>query len=316
MKDLAGLLALLGDEVLSIVGPSDRLLTGVAPLDEATSDGEITFCTGRHPESAEKIAGTAAGVVLVPATLAAPVAGKTLLVVENPRLSFLRILRSIAHEARQVGVHPTAHVEPGARLGENVWVGPFCYVGECTIGDNTVLHGHVHVYGNGVRIGRNCNLYAHVTVGTDGFGYSRDEQGRPEMFPSIGGVVIEDEVDIHCYSNVDRGTLGDTVVGTGTKIDKYNHIGHNVRIGRYCLIKAQCVLAGGARVEDYATVGICVAVKNGGVRIGERAMVGMGAIVTRDVPPGETVAGNPARPLEEQKRIQEVLKQAAREGVI
>jgi len=184
-------------------------------------------------------------------------------------------------------------------------------VGKCEIGEGTVIHGHVHIYNSNVKIGKNVIIHAGTVIGVDGFGYERNESSKLEYFPSIGGVIIEDDVEIHSNVNVDRGTLGDTLIGRGTKIDKFCHIGHNVVIGKHCVITAHCMLGGSAQIGDYAWIAPCVCIREGGIKIGSHAFVGMAAVVTKDVPDGTMVVGAPARRIEEYKKILKAVKQLA-----
>lgn len=312
--ELGQILDVLGDDVLEVVGQRQRTITTLAPITEAQDSGAMVYCTAGRADSVKLIRETRAGVVLCAPDVSLEAVGdgdKTYIVVENPRLAFLRLVKTLMPQERPSGIHPTAQVDPRAKIGRDVYIGPFCSIGECEIGDGTVIQGHVHIYSSKVRIGKNCTIYAHTVIGTDGFGYGRNERGELEFFPSIGGVVIGDDVDIHCHCNVDRGTLGDTVIGRGTKIDKYNHIGHNVRIGEHCMIMAQGVFSGGAVIGDYVTIGICAAVRDLGIRIGDRAYIGMASVITKDVPPDTTVIGSPARQIDDYKRILEAMKQAA-----
>lgn len=312
--ELKTILGNLGGEVLQVVGSVDRVVERAAPVHEAADDGAISYISAGRADALDLMRATRAGVVLV-----APDVGlddlansdKTFIVVENPRLSFLRLVKSLYQQPRLRGIDPTAIIDPQAKIGKDVYIGPYCTIGACEIGDETVLHGHVHIYGSHVKIGKRCTIYAHTVIGTDGFGYGRNDDGEAEFFPSIGGVIIGDDVDIHCHCNVDRGTLGDTIIGQGTKVDKYNHIGHNVHIGKHCIIMAQSVFSGGVQVGDYVTMGICVAVRDEGIHIGDRAYVGMASVVTKDVPAGATYIGSPARPIDEYKRLLEVMKRAA-----
>jgi len=312
--ELQAILDILGDDVVRVVGSRDRAITRAWPIHEAPDAGAIVYCSAGRADALDLIRATPAGVIVcapdVPLDDVAD-SDKTFVVVANPRLSFLRLVNTLYPQPRPRGIHPTAIIDPKAQIGENVYIGPYCTIGECEIGDETVLHGHVHIYGHNVKIGKRCTIYAHTVIGTDGFGYGRNPDGEAKFFPSIGGVIIEDDVDIHCHCNVDRGTLGDTIIGQGTKVDKYNHIGHNVHIGKHCIIMAQSVFSGGAQVGDYVTMGICVAVRDEGIHIGDRAYVGMASVVTKDIPPGATYIGSPARPIEEHKRILEAMKQAA-----
>ncbi len=301
----------LGDEVLRVVGLADRLVTRAAPIHEAV-DGAISYVGAGRADALDLIRSTQAGVVLLaPDVSLDDVADseKTFIVVDNPRLSFLRLVKILYQQPRPRGIHPTAIVDPAAKIGNDVYIGPYCTVGACEIGDETVLHGHVHIYGDHVKIGKRCTIYSHTVIGTDGFGYSRNADDEAEFFPSIGRVIIGDDVDIHCHCNVDRGTLGDTIIGQGTKVDKYNHIGHNVHIGKHCIIMAQSVFSGGVQVGDYVTMGICIAVRDQGIHIGDRAYIGMASVVTKDVPAGTTYIGSPARPIDEHKRLLAAMKE-------
>ncbi|MEA2748782.1 MAG: hypothetical protein QOI41_2925, partial [Myxococcales bacterium] len=123
-----------------------------------------------------------------------------------------------------------------------------------------------------------------------------------------GTVVIEDDVDIGAHTNVQRGTLNETRIGQGTKIDSFVHVGHNSRVGCHVVITAQAMLGGSVTIGDYAWIGPAAVIRDGGVTIGAHALVGMGAVVAKDVAPHETVLGVPARPLAEFMQLQEQLK--------
>lgn len=139
-----------------------------------------------------------------------------------------------------------------------------------------------------VEIGENCS------IGYDGFGYERDEDGKLWKFPHYGGVIIESGVEIAQIVCIDRGTFDNTYIGEGTKIDNLVHVAHNVRVGKYCMIVAGTVIGGGAIIGDYSFLGINSSIRDG-IVIGEWAVVGMGAVVVEDVDPYTTVIGNPAK---------------------
>lgn len=147
------------------------------------------------------------------------------------------------------------------------------------------------------------NVYIHPTavIGSDGFGYERNEKGELEKFPHIGGVVIGDNVDIRAHACIDRGTINDTVIGEGTKINNLAHVGHNVTIGKHCLIGVQSVIAGSAIVGDYVYIAPGALIRNK-IKIGDRAFIGLGTVVTKDVPSNTVVVGNPAREINEFKK--------------
>ncbi len=246
---------------------------------------------------------------------------KALLIVANPKLAFARIA-GILHprKSRTPEIHSSAFVSNTAKLGDEVFVGAFTCVGDesvvgngtqiragakigdgVTVGRNCVLHPNVFIE-DGCSIGDNVVLHAGVVIGADGFGYVKDESGQYNKFPQIGTVVIEDNVEIGANTCVDRGALGETRIGEGTKIDNLVQVGHNVEIGKRCVIAAQTGISGSTVIEDDCIIG-------GQVGFGDHARVKSGAIIGSQagVLPGKIVRpgvwwGTPIQPLDEYKR--------------
>jgi UDP-3-O-[3-hydroxymyristoyl] glucosamine N-acyltransferase len=218
----------------------------------------------------------------------------------------------VPHERNRPGIHPTAVLETGVKLGADVSIGPFVTIGrDAVLGDRTDL-GPGTVIGAGVSIGSDCcigpsctlltgavvgdrvRLHAGVRLAIDGFGYASGPEG-PVKIPQVGRCVIEDDVEIGANSTVDRGSLGDTTIGAGTRIDNLVHIGHNCRIGRNCFIVAQVGIAGSSVVEDGVRLAGQVGLA-GHLTVGAGAAVGAQSGVMTDIPAGEVWSGYPARP--------------------
>jgi UDP-3-O-[3-hydroxymyristoyl] glucosamine N-acyltransferase len=241
---------------------------------------------------------------------------------DNPKLDFARAAAYLHPRAESSGKrHPTAVIHPEAQIAENVEVGPFAVVeAEARIGPGTILHAGVTV-GRGSCLGSECLVYpgvvlypgaqignrvilhAGVVVGSDGFGYVSDET-RYWKFPQVGGVILEDDVEIGCNTTIDRGSLGTTRIGAGTKIDNLVQIAHNVDIGMHVVIAAQTGISGSTVIEDHAVIG-------GQVGFGDHARVQKGAVIgsKAGILPGKIVRGGdvywgvPVRPLREYKRL-------------
>jgi len=260
---------------------------------------------------------------------------KPFLIARQPRLAFARAGKLLhAPATRGRSIHPSATVS-ASQIGGNVEIGPRAVVGEqVKIGEGTTI-GAACVIGDSVEIGNDCRIDANVTIyagarlgnrvvvqsgavlGSDGFGYVRDEQtGRYELFPQIGRLVIEDDVEIGANSTVDRGALDETRIRRGTKIDNLVHVGHNVQIGQDVVIAAQTGISGSSVIEDSVIVGGQVGIADH-VRIEEGAILGaQSGIPTKKVIRGKGVIfwGTPARPIAEYLKELAFLSRSARKG--
>jgi UDP-3-O-[3-hydroxymyristoyl] glucosamine N-acyltransferase len=221
---------------------------------------------------------------------------KCCIVVENPKLEFLRIVNQLFVFKNEPSIHPAAIIDKEAKIGNNVNIGAYTVVGKCIIGDNTFIESNCRIFDN-VSIGNNVNIHPGVVIGSDGFGYTRQANGESERFPHIGGVVIEDNVDIGANTCIDRGALGNTIIRQGVKIDNLVHIAHNVVIEKDAYIIANAMIGGSTRIGEGAWVAPGASLRDN-IEIGRSATVGLGAVVTKNIPDGEIWMGNPAKKFE------------------
>ncbi|MDP9203657.1 MAG: UDP-3-O-(3-hydroxymyristoyl)glucosamine N-acyltransferase [Gemmatimonadota bacterium] len=306
------IIAAIGESVRDVIGSRDRSINHPSPIGMAEGDA-ITFCTATGTRAAELLGSTHAGVVICSPEISAtqlPQLRSTLITTDQPRLAFIRVVADLFANEAPRGVHPTAVIDSSVRLPSAIYVGPLTTIGpKCSIGNGTVIHGGVHIYSD-TQIGANVTIHAGTVIGADGFGYQRNDDGRLEKFPHLGGVIIEDDVEIGANTCIDRGTLEPTLIREGAKIDNLVHIAHNVDVGRHAAVIAHAMVGGGTRIGDYGWVAPCACLRDG-ISIGAKATVGLGAVVTRDVPDRATVMGSPARDAAEYRATLEALKNLA-----
>ncbi|MDO8574891.1 MAG: UDP-3-O-(3-hydroxymyristoyl)glucosamine N-acyltransferase [bacterium] len=293
VKEIAGFLKAI------ISGNAEKSVVEIAKLMPGKS-GALSFCKYEDTAAIGMIWRSASSVIICSEKLKVeplPVT-KTLIYVSKPRLAFSKVANKFFATIRYfaTGIHETATVCLLARIAKTASIGPHCVIsGTVEIGENSVICGNVSIYGN-VKIGKNVIINSGAVIGAEGFGYEPDEDGTLVQFPQIGGVIIEDNVEIGANTCVDRGALGDTIIREGAKIDNLVHVAHNVIIGKNCRVICLVGIGGSVEIGDGSFVGISASIKNQ-KKIGKNVIVGMGAVVTKDIPDNTTVIGNPARPM-------------------
>ena len=299
-----------------LVGDRNLVITGVAGIKEAEK-GDITFLANAKylPFLRET---RASAVITAPDVQAGPVA---LVRTQNPPQAFTKVVSVFVAgpETSAEGIHPTAVIGTNVHLGERVSIGAHAVIEEGSrIGDRSVIGAGCYVGGRSV-IGHDSRLYPHVTVrervsigdrviihsnsviGADGFGYETVD-GKHLKIPQIGSVEIGDDVEIGSGVCIDRGRFKDTRIGRGTKIDNLVQIAHNVVIGVDCLIVAQAGISGSSEVGDRVVIAGQAGLV-GHITVGHDAVIGARSGVSKSVPPGTVVLGEPARPIHEQKKL-------------
>ena len=283
--------------------PAEKTFVDVRAVSDAT-ESSLVWINPNRRDKQQLLESTRARIVICDKSLdltVDAVATKCFVVVPRPKLAFIAVFEALFPRQHESGVHPSAVVHPEAEIADDVFIGPFTYVGRSSIGAGSTIHGHCHIHDN-VTIGRNVVVHAGCVIGAEGFGFERDEDGSVRKFPHIGGVVIEDDVELQVMTDVDRGALGDTVIRRGAKIDSFCHIGHNVEIGEDTLVAAQAMLGGSLKVGKRCWLGPATVFRDV-LEVGDDAFVGLGALVVKDVGTGERVMGSPARPIAEYKRM-------------
>ena len=309
---------LLGAEIL---GDASAVLKGFAPADRA-QPGDLTFAENEDYFARAEQSAASAIIVDAPCTSSR----KALIRVKNARIAFAKVLPLFFPEpALQAGVHPTAIVPASAKVDPTAHIGPHCILGEqVRIGPRSVLHGLNYV-GDACRLGEDVKLFPNVTlyprtevgnrvrihagtvVGSDGFGYVLDK-GSHLKVPQIGNVILCDDVELGANVTVDRGALGPTIIGQGTKIDNLVQIAHNVTIGEHCIIVSQVGVSGSTKLGNYVILGGQVGLA-GHLKIGNRVSVAAQSGVMHNIPDGETWLWTPAQPDRQAKRQMIALQQ-------
>ena len=297
-----------------VIGDGSTRITGISSAENAKA-GDITFAEKEsYFEAAER---SAASAILVSGEFSSAL--KPLIRVPNARIAMARLLPVFfPPEAHPPGIDPSAKVDPSAVVDPTAFVGPNCVIGpDVRIGPRSALMGGNHIGGKSVlgedvrlfpnvvlypetQIGNRVSIHAGTVIGSDGYGYVFDE-GRHRKVLQLGNVIIQDDVEIGANSAIDRGALGSTVIGKGTKIDNLVHVAHNVIMGAHCLVMGQVGFAGSTRLGDYSVIASQSGIA-GHLTLGAQSTVGAKSGVMRDVPEGGKVLGIPAMPDKQMKR--------------
>jgi len=256
--------------------------------------GELTFCNTIGKQGIKLVTKSSATLTICHPSLKNDLLKRksNYIFVDNPRYWFILCMKKFLIKDRLEGLHPTAIVE--SKIPKSVYVGPHSYLEKnVKIGKNTTILSNVHIHEN-TSIGQNCIIDSGSVLGSDGFGYERNRSNKIEMFPHSGGIKIEDDVEIGANVCIDRGTIKNTIICKGTKIDNLVHIAHNVKIGKNCSIVANSLVAGSCILGDNVHVAMSVTIRDY-VKIGKNSIIGMGSVVTKNIPPNVTVMGVPAK---------------------
>lgn len=328
---LEALVALTGGKILE--GNPDVAITGVASLLEACNE-EASFL-GNEKYYADFLK-TKAGVVLVPPGLPQYPQGVAFVEVDNPSMAFNALVRYFKSGSYRFkpGIHPTAVIDPSTTIdAETVCIGPFVVIGaQVAIGEGSDI-GAGTIIGDGVKIGKNCRLHARTVIrercslgdrvtlqpgaviGSDGFGFLMGEDGRYLGIDQVGIVELQDDVDVGANTTIDRARFGRTVIGEGTKIDNLVQIGHNVVVGKHCVIVAQTGIAGSTILGNYCTIAAQVGI-SGHLKLGDKTTIAAQAGIINHLEGNATYWGTPASPFRDASRqyaairkLPEVLKE-------
>jgi len=305
-----------------LVGDGEVEITGVAEI-TAAAPGQLTFLT--NPRYKKFLKETRASAVLTGKEI--PDLPIPQLICDEPYVVFAKLLSCFYPEPLpRPQISPKASIDKSAKIGKECYIGDFAYIGKnaeigdncyifpgvyigdnCKIGEGTIIFPNATLY-EGTQVGRGVRIHSGAVIGSDGFGYAfSKKEAKIYKVPQRGRVVIEDFVEIGANTTIDRGTIGDTVIGEGTKIDNLVQIGHNTKIGKYCFIVSQVGISGSTKVGNFVTLAGKVGVA-GHLEIGDNVTVGAKAGVTKSLKEPGAYAGFPAKPYKEWKKTQALIE--------
>lgn len=287
----------LSDEVLNVIGDyTIKEIDNISDIERVT-ESTLDWVNPSRNDRQQLAENSKAKVLLVDPTVVMTEVmqknGKVLIIVENPKMTLMKVSRQFFVVKPTPGIDPTAVIHPNARIGINNYIGPHCYIGDCEIGDNNIIHANVNIYDRTV-IGSNNEIHSGAVICVDGLGCERKTDGTLIEFPQLGGVVIGDNCYIGGNTHIASGSLADTVIENGCKINGMCFIGSNDHLHENVWITGSTMLAGTVEVGKNTTIFSRVVAREW-IKIGEGVTIGMGSVVTKNVPDGETWFGSPAK---------------------
>jgi UDP-3-O-[3-hydroxymyristoyl] glucosamine N-acyltransferase len=308
-----------------VVGNPAIKVNTVAKIEEGQT-GALSFLA--NPKYEHYIYTTKSSVVLVNRSFVpSSKIEATLIKVENSYEAFASLLQLVDNaRPRKTGIHPTAVIEPSAKIGSDVYIGPYACISEnCVVGDGCSIYPHVYI-GDNTRIGKkttlysgvkiyheclvgdNCIIHSGAVIGSDGFGFAPQDGSEYKKIPQIGNVIIEDNVEIGANVTVDRATMGSTILHKGVKLDNLIQIGHNVEVGENTVMAAESGIAGSTKIGKNCMIGGQVAI-NGHIKVADGTKIGAQAGVLSDIKEENTIIiGTPAIELKQFMRSSVIFK--------
>ena len=260
---------------------------------------DVSFCSSEEYKGMISISQSNAGVILCKKSMEGLIypnhkEGQLLIFVDNPRLEFTRLAKRITPALPKVGISKSSVIADSAKIGRDCYIGDYVVIGDnCTVGNNVIIESKANL--QHCIVGDNCSIQPNTTIGSDGFAFERAGNTLDlEKFPHYGKVVIENDVEIFANCSVARGSLSDTIIGQGTKIDALCHIAHNVNIGKNTELTAGTIVGGSTTIGNNCWLGLNSTIKNK-IKIGDQVIVGSGSSVIYDVIDEDIVAGVPAK---------------------
>jgi UDP-3-O-[3-hydroxymyristoyl] glucosamine N-acyltransferase len=309
-----------------IIGNENVTVNTFAKIEEGTP-GALSFLV--NPKYTSYIYTTQSSIVLVNKDFVPEKAiDATLIKVDNAYESLAKLMSLYeAGKPKKQGIDSLAYIAPGAKIGENAYIGPFAYIGDnAIIGDNAMIHPHTYI-GDGVKLGNNCILYPHVTlypecrvgnecvihsgavIGADGFGFAPTANGY-EKIPQIGTVILEDNVEIGANTCVDRATMGATVIHRGVKLDNLIQIAHNDEVGAHTVMAAQTGVAGSTKIGEWCMIGGQVGLA-GHIKVGNKVGIAAQSGIASSVKDNSQLMGSPAIDAKKYFRVSAAYKKLA-----
>lgn len=257
---------------------------------------DISFCYYEGDKGIKYISKSNAGIILCKESMIGkinPKNGQQFYFLNNPRLAFVQLFRKYSNTDETKEISKYALLDDSAKIGRECSIGPYSVIDkDCVIGDNCIIGKHVSL--SNCVIGNDCIIQTGTVIGEDGFAYERFDTNDLVRFPHIGKVILSDDVEICANCSIARGSLSDTIIGRGTKLDALVHLAHNVKVGKNCELTAGTIIGGSTTIGDSTWIGLNSTLKDN-IRIGDNVIVGAGAMVIKDVEDKDIVAGVPAK---------------------
>lgn len=304
-----------------LIGSKKIKITGFNSLDKA-KEGEISFLENIIFKEKAKV--TSASCIIVPSELEI---NKAQIICSNPKLAFTKIMQTFLKKMEQkTGIHPQSIIGDKVKLGKDIFISPFVFIEEnCKIGNKVKIYAFVYIGKNveigektiiypnvtiqdNVKIGKNVIIHPGVVIGSDGFGFVKDENNKYIKVPQVGKVIIEDDVEIGANTCIDKAMLEETRIGSGTKLDNLIQVGHNVKIGENCVLAGQVGISGSVTIGNRVVIAGQVGIADH-ITIGDDSIILGQAGITKSVPSRSLYSGYPAGPHSEKKRIQALINQ-------